>query len=232
MTEMHLPTVSVIITAYNSSLFIDECLRSVIAEVDRIRACIEDYEIIVVDDGSYEPLELSIREFKNEITLIRNVHNRGRGYARNRGLELAQYKVVSFIDSDDLCAEGRFYSLLRPFVSNPTLDCVIGQTRPLNVNDSKKLIPDVVQGVLPGSLAITRRGLNKTGVFNPNARVCDFADWYSRFIDANLNTLTIGDTVLLRRVHEGSSSQSQPEEYWSELFTVIRARLARRTLDS
>jgi glycosyltransferase involved in cell wall biosynthesis len=92
-----LPTVSVIIPAYNVSSFVGETLDSVFAQT------FADYEVIVVNDGSPDTEELEhvlepyldhIRYFKQE--------NRGAGAARNTGLREAQAEFIAFLDADDL----------------------------------------------------------------------------------------------------------------------------------
>ena len=218
-------SLSIIITAFNEVELLKECLRSVVTELEGIRECVEAYEIIVVDDGSKDPLEKSLGQFKDQIKLVRTPQNLGRASAKNFGLEAAQYQIISFIDSDDLCAPGRFYSFLQPFLENPMLECVIGRTCLLNSYRELPELSQIIEGVLPGSLAISRKGIEKVGEFTSTKRTCDFAEWYSRFIDVNLTTQLVNEVVLLRRIHSGNSSLAESEEYWGELFRVLRGRL-------
>lgn len=59
-------------------------------------------EIIVIDDGSEQPFKLDERNQDSAtIKLIRKDKNEGPAAARNLGLKLASYPLVSFLDSDD-----------------------------------------------------------------------------------------------------------------------------------
>ena len=91
---------SIIIPAYNAENFIFRCLNSIAESIN-----IDNYEIIIVDDGStdrtVEFAQYYIRDNKSEnITIIQQKNSR-QGAARNRGLELAEGKYVMFVDVDD-----------------------------------------------------------------------------------------------------------------------------------
>lgn len=90
------PAVSVIIPAYNSSSYIQECLDSVLAQT------FTDYEIILVNDGSpdTEKLERVIEPYKGYLRYIKQ-ENRGPSGARNAGIDRARGQYVAFLDSDD-----------------------------------------------------------------------------------------------------------------------------------
>lgn len=60
----------------------------------------DEYEIIVVDDGSPEPPE-AMKEFQDRhVSLIKAVHGR-LGAARNRGIEASHGDIIAFLDADD-----------------------------------------------------------------------------------------------------------------------------------
>jgi glycosyltransferase involved in cell wall biosynthesis len=91
------PTVSVVMPAYKVAPYISETLRSVLAQT------FTDYEIIIVNDGSPDTveLELELEPYLNRIRYIRQ-ENRGAGAARNEGLRAARGEYVAFLDADDL----------------------------------------------------------------------------------------------------------------------------------
>ncbi len=78
-----------------------ELLQRCIASIVTQNLPVEDYEIVVVDDGSYTPPEWITDEFPGiRIRLIKAPHG-GPGAARNRGIDVAQGKYIQFVDSDD-----------------------------------------------------------------------------------------------------------------------------------
>ena len=75
---------SVIIPIYNSSKFLEKCLKSILDQ------SFSDFELILVDDGSSDDSE-SICSFfaeKDDRILFLKQYNSGPGSARNKGMEL------------------------------------------------------------------------------------------------------------------------------------------------
>jgi len=85
--------VSVVIPAYNRLELLAEAVKSVQAQT------FQDFEIIIVDDGSRPPINLG-RGSKERI--IRHEKNRGAAAARNTGIQCARGDFIAFLDSDDL----------------------------------------------------------------------------------------------------------------------------------
>lgn len=91
------PLVSVLIPLYNVERYLDDCVRSVVAQTHR------DLEIVLVDDGSTDRSGAICDAWAARDARVRVVHtaNRGVAAARNRGLDEARGDVVCFVDSDD-----------------------------------------------------------------------------------------------------------------------------------
>ena len=86
---------SVIVPGYNTR---KEWWVRCVASLDRALTC--DDEIIVVDDGSVEPVQRDWFESKI-VMVIRHDKNKGLPTARNTGLDAAKGAFVTFVDSDD-----------------------------------------------------------------------------------------------------------------------------------
>ena len=101
---------SIVIPAYQVEQYLPACLDSVILP-DR-----EDYEILVVDDGSPDRSGQIAEEYAARFpSLIRVIHqeNGGLGAARNTGLEAAEGEFLLFLDSDDSLTPGALEEMLR-----------------------------------------------------------------------------------------------------------------------
>ena len=89
--------ISVIIPVYNTGERLRRCLDSVVAQT------FEDFECIVVDDGSKDQSPQVIDEFAAKDSRFIAIHkpNGGVSSARNEGLKVAEGEWVVFLDSDD-----------------------------------------------------------------------------------------------------------------------------------
>lgn len=87
--------VSIIIPCYNDQAWIAEAIESCLGQTVSVR------EIIVVDDGSSDHTCEIVRDFGENVRLIKGTH-RGGAAARNIGWQAAQGKFIQFLDSDDL----------------------------------------------------------------------------------------------------------------------------------
>lgn len=91
---MNNPLISVIIPAYNAGRFVLNAVESV------TRQTFKDYEIIVVDDGSFDGTDNLLKQFLNILNYIKK-DNAGPASARNAGIKAAKGKYIAFLDADD-----------------------------------------------------------------------------------------------------------------------------------
>lgn len=93
---MKTPLVSVIIPAYNAVRFVTEAIDSVLTQT------FQDFEILVVDDGSTDgTMKVLTEKYGDKICYLRK-ENGGVSRARNYAIERAQGKYVALLDADDL----------------------------------------------------------------------------------------------------------------------------------
>ena len=118
------PLVSIIIPTYNRAYLIGETLDSILAQT------YQNWECIVVDDGSSDATEEGVLEFVANNDRFRfykrtDAYSKGGNGARNMGLALSRSEKIMFLDSDDLisndCLENRI-SLVK---ANPLGDLFI-----------------------------------------------------------------------------------------------------------
>lgn len=102
---------SIIVPTRNSATYISRCLDSVFSQ------SAEDFEIIVVDNGSNDSTCNLIMDQYPKVTLVRNTENRGSAAARNQGVTVSKGKYVVFLDSDTYI-EYDFFEVLKKKVAN------------------------------------------------------------------------------------------------------------------
>ena len=103
-------TLSIIIPVYNVKHdYLRKCLQSLISQDFD-----EDYEIIVVDDGSTNRCGEVARSFAAKKSKVRLIiqENKGTSVARNTGLDAATGEFIIFVDADDFVSPGLFQKVI------------------------------------------------------------------------------------------------------------------------
>ena len=94
--DTHVPTVSVVIPCYNLGVYLADAVDSVLAQ------SWQDFEIIIVDDGSSDEFTCLVLEtIRQPKTRLIRQPNRGLAAARNAGILQAQGKFICCLDADD-----------------------------------------------------------------------------------------------------------------------------------
>lgn len=89
------PKVSVVIPAYNAEEWIARSVESV------LRQTIDDWELIVVDDGSQDGTQEVVQKYGDDRIILTSQPNGGPSSARNRGMAMASGEYIAFLDADD-----------------------------------------------------------------------------------------------------------------------------------
>lgn len=89
-----MPRVSVIIPTYNHARYVGEAIESVLSQ------SYQDFEIVVVNDGSKDNTVEVIKPYANRIRYFEQ-ENKGSAAARNFGISQARGELLAFLDSDD-----------------------------------------------------------------------------------------------------------------------------------
>ncbi|MFD3538170.1 CDP-glycerol glycerophosphotransferase family protein [Streptomyces sp. NPDC058662] len=104
------PRLSIVVPVYNVELYLDECLESIAAQT------FEDFEVILVDDGSTDTSAVIAKAFAARDKRFRVVmqDNAGLGAARNAGARHADKdsEYLAFVDSDDTMPDYAYQRLI------------------------------------------------------------------------------------------------------------------------
>ena len=98
---------SIIIPVYNAALLLNRCLDSIFNQSTHY-----SYEVILVDDGSTDNSVDVIKGRKEKNIILFQQQNAGPSAARNKGVEMANGRYVTFIDADDYWEDGYIESLI------------------------------------------------------------------------------------------------------------------------
>ncbi|MBA2647444.1 MAG: glycosyltransferase family 2 protein [Pyrinomonadaceae bacterium] len=113
------PAVSIVIPAYNAARYIGEALDSVLAQT------FADYEIIVVNDGSPDTVELecALEPYRGQVRYLVQ-ENGGPGSARNTAFKAARGRYLALLDADDVWEPEYLAVQVSMLERDPTLDVV------------------------------------------------------------------------------------------------------------
>lgn len=223
---MTAPTFSAVIPAYNASSMVQSAIGSVVAQTR------EDWELLVVDDGSQDDtFERASAIGDERITCLRQ-ENQGPGPARNLGIERARGRYVSFLDSDDLWMPTYLEAMGDSLERTPaaglaytdawSLDDVtrrIHRATAMSTSsppmeplpDHERLLLRLVSGNFILTSATVRRSvLDEVGAFDPTFRNAQDYDLWLRIVRAGHDVVRPPGLLAIQR--ERADSWSKQEE--------------------
>ncbi len=115
------PLLSIITPVYNVESYIDTCVSSIIGQ------SFEDWELILIDDGSTDASGNLCDKYAAKDARIRVIHqcNAGASAARNAGLDIAVGRYITFVDADDRIAPDTYESNLHYIEADSAIDMVV-----------------------------------------------------------------------------------------------------------
>jgi glycosyltransferase involved in cell wall biosynthesis len=111
----NIPIVSVIIPTYNRRNKLSRAIASVLSQT------FQDFEIIVVDDGSTDDTKQFVMGQSSKVRYLYQA-NAGPGSARNHGIRFSRGKYLAFLDSDDVWMPAFLQATVSALVAHPDLD--------------------------------------------------------------------------------------------------------------
>jgi len=95
-----MPSINVVIPVWNRAHVIGRAIASVVCQ--DLPAGNWSIQVLVVDDGSTDDLDGTLRRFAAQVSCIRHERNTGAAAARNTGINAAKCDYLAFLDSDDV----------------------------------------------------------------------------------------------------------------------------------
>jgi glycosyltransferase involved in cell wall biosynthesis len=129
------PKISIVTISYNQGPFLKECLSSVASQN------FDNYEHIVVDDGSTDDSREIILNFKDRVVPLFK-ENSGPADSLNAGFKIARGEIFGYINSDDYLLQNTFHDVYTLFNATNDLDVIYGNGYIVDSNSfyTKKMI--------------------------------------------------------------------------------------------
>ncbi|MGA9532817.1 MAG: glycosyltransferase [Anaerolineales bacterium] len=219
-------TVSVIVPAYNQSRFLGAALESIFNQD------FEDFELVVVDDGSTDETADVVRSYKDARLHYYFQPNSGLSAARNTGIRKSSGEFLAFLDADDLFLPSKLTSLLRAFHESPELGLVAGQA--ILIDESGRRIgktfsqgpPNPIERMLLGNplhvgSVLLRHGCQeKVGYFDEMLQSYEDWDYWLRLAYAGCRIGWVDEPVSMYRFHQDQMTRDG-ETMTAAVFSVL-----------
>jgi len=220
--------VSVILPIYNGEKYLQACINSIFNQ------SVLPKEILVIDDGSTDNSAKIAFQYP-QIQYLK-IPNKGVAHARNKGLEMASFDWVAFIDQDDLWTSDSLKIRLNALENSANAKIIIGKqkwfldglkTRPSWVKEEQ--MQDNLDGYLLGCSLIHKELFVQYGTFNDSYRFGSDFDWFFRLKDASENFFQVNEVVLEKRIHEMNESRHAQASLNELTKAIYQSILRKRT---
>jgi len=209
------PAVSVIIPTYNRAQMVKEAIESVLDQD------FQDFELIVIDDGSTDNTPHMLKAYQEHIRVHRQA-NQGVSAARNTGIYLASGSFIAFLDSDDLWMPQKLGRQIDFF--NSQKDAWICQTEERWVRNGVRVNPKKrhkkVSGMIyensltlclvsPSAVMVKRKLFDVVGSFDEDLPACEDYDLWLR-ISCRFPIYLIDRPLIIKRGGHGDQLSKTP----------------------
>ena len=132
------PTVSVVIPVYNRKRLFFRAYNSLMNQ------SYNDYELIVVDDGSNDGFHKKLFELMDHDYRVKYIkhYNRGTALSLNAGIRISEGKYITFLDSDDEYGKEHISKRVKYMGANKKVD-IIQSPAVMIGKDEDMYVPDV-----------------------------------------------------------------------------------------
>lgn len=236
--KMNTTKFSVIIPIYNVEKYLKECIDSV------LRQSFNDYELILVDDGSTDSSGMICDDYAKSNNKISVIHkpNGGQSDARNVGLQQAKGEYICFIDSDDYWCEDSVLETLNDKTqraadvilfkfkkyfesSGQFAPCSFSIEIPLHITDSTEkmlcLIDKDAYNNSPCSKSIKHSVLTGNNIEFEKGLLGEDIDWYYKVVVKAKSYEVIDTVFMIYRQRSDSTTKSATIKNIKDLLWII-----------
>lgn len=211
------PSVTILLPVFNSCRFLEECIESILNQ------SFQDYELLIIDDGSTDATSQVIGLFDDRRILYRRRDHLGLVNQLNYGLEISQCDVVARMDGDDIMAPERLKTQMEFMKGHPSVGAVGSsfisidesgkhngiQKYPLTDDDMKDALP-VYNPISHPTVLYRRQLVLMAGAYREKYHPAEDLDLWMRL--SEITQLANIDVPLLFKREQGHSISIQSRE--------------------
>jgi len=170
--------VSLIITCFNREKYLSRAIRSALAQ----RFPREEFEVVVIDDGSSDHSPQIAQDYGDQITYFRNEENLGLPVARNIGIRRARGRYVVNLDSDDYIHEDLIYVEHLHLALNPHWGAVSCDYFLVDEHEQHIARLSGVHKPIACGVMFRKDALISIGLYDESIQMCEEEDLRIRFM--------------------------------------------------
>jgi len=220
----HPPLVSIITPSFNQAAYLEETIKSVLAQ---------DYshlEYILVDGGSTDGSMDVIRQYTGRLAWWVSEKDSGQAEAINKGLARATGEIIAWLNSDDTYLPGAVSAAVRAFQDHPDAVLVYGNMLAVDENGEttnllqyKQLnLEDLLCFQIIGQPAVffRRDALERAGHLDPTYHfLLDHHLWLRIALQGHI--LHVDETWAAARYHTEAKNRARAAEFGQEAFRIL-----------
>lgn len=216
--------ISLIIPAFNSEKFLDDCLCSVLKQK------LSQIEILVINDGSNDKTADICANYLGKIRYFYQ-NRKGASSARNLGLKNAKGEFIAFLDADDMLMSNALEILKEPLTKHKEKIVSIGLHQEIRqINGQWENLKSPYRGAYLSGIMFKKEVLNAIGTLDEHITIGEDIDWFFRLRESKIPIAYLNQVVLLYRRHNRNSSNNYLEVQQG-ILKACRNSLNRRQLN-
>lgn len=197
---------SIIISVFNCEKYIGRTIRSCIEQ----SMSKEDYEIIVVNDGSTDNTEKILESFGDWITVVSLEKNMGLPYACNVGIKKALSRFVIRVDADDYIHEDLLRVSCLYLSMNNNMDAVASDYLLVDENENIIKRMSAEKNPIACGLLFRKDNLVDIGLYDENFLMGEDEDLRIRYLQ-KYNIYYVPLPLYRYRMHKGNMTNDRRE---------------------
>ncbi len=235
------PTVSVLLPVFNAERYVEEAVTSI------LRQTFNNFELIVVDDGSVDSSASILQSLARQDSRMRLVsrENHGLVASLNEMIAIARGKYLARMDADDISDPRRFAKQVELLDADEGLVAVGSDVFWIDPKGRKLMVGEMPRtheeidaftlgvkggsGMCHPSMMIRREAMLAVGNYRPEFWPAEDADLVLRLAEQG-RLSNIAEPLLSYRVHPGSIGHTYPGRQRSALYRAALSAAERRSL--
>lgn len=233
---MKSPLVSILLPVYNSDLFLNDSINSLLTQ------SYKNIEIILIDDGSTDNTSVICEHYSKHdrrVKFYQNKTNLKLIKTLNMAISLASGELIARMDADDISSSDRIERMVLEFQKNPNIDLVacpfhfisdtnkiLGKEPPKAFNsDALKFISFFCTPVCHPSILV-KASVLKENYYDENFIHAEDHELFARMLKASKRFLIINDYLYKKRINNNSVSYKYEKEQRATQFKISYSYLS------